>query len=381
LHDLLIIGGGPAGSSAAYQASRMGLSVLLIEKEAFPRYKPCGGAFSELCISALPNGLPSSIPSVEISKVVVCFAGQRAMRDKGRRLATLVDRGQFDHFLLEEARAAGAEIVTGCRAKAFLEHIDHVSVTVDGAVHKARFAAICTGALGRLDLPDVNRPRSDQGICLVTEIPYAKKEESGSSSKLANEAVHPRDAIEIHFGVANMGYGWVFPHKDHFSVGIGGLASELRQPRAVMSEFVRSNGFYGSPKVRGHGIPLGGPIRRFACKRWLLAGDAAGFVDPFTGEGIAYAVSSGRLAALAAAQALSGGELSGYERACLEQFGADLKAARLLARIMHRFPQKLFGAFLEHPNLIDQYLEIPATNLDYRGFLRKLLLRIPELMF
>ena len=122
------------------------------------------------------------------------------------------------------------------------------------------------------------------------ETPAAAKKEI-SADKYAT------GLIDLHYGVAKLGYGWVFPRKEMCSVGIGGIAHAIPYPRKVLTRFLRSNNLNGEYKFRGHTIPAGGIPRKIITSRVILSGDSAGFVDTFTGEGIAYAIRSGQLAA------------------------------------------------------------------------------------
>ena len=186
--------------------------------------------------------------------------------------------------------------------------------------------------------------------------------------------------MDIHFGVAHFGYGWVFPHAHGFAVGIGGLAREIGDIRGKMAGFLEDRGFPPDHPVKGHLIPLGGVGGRpVATARVALAGDAAGFVDPFLGEGIAYAIRSGQLAADGAAAALACGslQLAGYARACREEFGRDLRYALYLARLVHRWPGAFCTLLASRGEVVDAYFRVNSGLLSYARFLAWLLPRAP----
>jgi flavin-dependent dehydrogenase len=205
---------------------------------------------------------------------------------------------------------------------------------------------------------------------MVTEIP----EENGViDTRLGN-------ALEIHFGVARMGYGWIFPHDGYYSVGIGGMAKDLSNPRKIMIDFLRRNGFDGSHKLRGHLIPFGGTSRVIASSRVLLAGDSAGFVDSFTGEGIAYAIKSGQNAAQTVADKLEDDDLDlagSYQQRCKRDFGDDLKYSLIMAKIMHSWPEMFFRMLATRDDFLDKFLEVPAMKGTYKGLIRWLIPRMP----
>jgi flavin-dependent dehydrogenase len=179
-----------------------------------------------------------------------------------------------------------------------------------------------------------------------------------------------------------MGYGWVFPHGEYYSVGIGGLASSMGRPREIMLEFLRANGFDGRQRLRGHVIPVGGIRRTLGSGRVLLAGDAAAFMDSFTGEGIAYAIRSGQIAGEVISRALSQGGNSGlpgqYEAACNEEFGSNLRYSLLLARLMHRFPGVFFKMLAGNQEVIDNFAKVATAGWTYQRYLRWLVSRLPS---
>lgn len=359
-----MVGGGPAGSSAARAAAGLGLRVVLLEMARHPRYKACGGALSEQARFYLDFSLPQEVVDAEVCSLRVSFGRKSIVHDAGRRLSTMVTRSAFDHLLLEKAAEAGAEVLTGRRVRRVRE-ADGAAVADAGEELRGSFVLIAEGYRGRLmrsvrpDLPD------ERGFCLVAEV--------------AGRCQFP--GLDIQFGGADMGYGWIFPHRHFLSVGIGGLASRLADPKTALEVFLRSNNLSFSGRLHGHPIPLAGPSMKLVKGRMLLAGDAAGFVDPFTGEGIAYAIRSGQLAARTVAEALADGiSLDSYRHLCWSEFGSDLRFSLFMTRLMHRHPQRLFPLFIDHPELLERYLKIPGSQTGYRDFLTYLAWRLPGLL-
>jgi flavin-dependent dehydrogenase len=178
--------------------------------------------------------------------------------------------------------------------------------------------------------------------------------------------------------VVGGGYGWIFPHKTYYSVGIGGAARNFPHPKKSMLEFLEANGFSGEYKIHGHKIPWGGLKRKITGSRIILSGDAAGFVDAFSGEGLAYAISSGQFAAEVISGICLRGEnlkdLSKYEALCRAEFGTHLKYSLMFSRIMHRFPDRTFTIFTSSDKMIDKYLELVDFRINYKDYLRWCLL-------
>ncbi|HWR24833.1 MAG TPA: geranylgeranyl reductase family protein [Methanosarcina sp.] len=365
MYDVIIIGGGPSGASAGRRAGKLGLNTLLLEKEEFPRYKPCGGGVSEHAISYLDFELPPELIEWEVTGAKVIFKNQAIKSYKDHRLSVLVSRNEFDNFLLEKAKETGIEIHTGEKALCCREMPDCVEVDTSKGTYRAKFAIIAEGAQGLIKTCIRDQDAKDEyGICVVTEIPAEEKEIEERLGK----------TVELHFGVAGDGYGWIFPHKTYYSVGIGGVVRNFPHPRRSMLEFLRENGFSGDYKLHGHKIPWGGLKRKIRGSRILLSGDAAGFVDAFLGEGLAYAISSGQFAAeVIAGICLCGGnikDLSRYESLCQAEFGTHLKYSLLFSKVMHSFPDRTFKILTSNEKMINKYLDVVDFKINYKDYLR-----------
>jgi geranylgeranyl reductase family protein len=372
MFDLIVVGAGPAGSSAARLAAGLGLDTLLIEKEQFPRYKPCGGAVTEQALSYLGFDLPPDLWEATVFAARVYYGGKSIEARTDQPIACMVSRSAFDAYLLMRAREAGVAARMGERVTRISEKKEAVQVVTDQGTYEAAFVIVAEGAHGQLKHEVRRRDRKNEyGVCQVVEIP---REEASLD--------YPQDAIDIHFGIGGMGYGWVFPHGEYYSVGIGGLASSLRRPRETMAEFLRAGGFAGNYRTRGHAIPVGGIRRTLASRRMLLVGDAAGFLDSFTGEGIAYAIRSGQIAAEVIGRALSpGGDspvATDYETLCEEGFGSNLRYSLLLARLMHRFPGVFFRLLAGNQEVIDNFARVATAQWTYKRYLRWLIPRLPR---
>ncbi|WP_292371887.1 geranylgeranyl reductase family protein [Methanosarcina sp. UBA411] len=369
MYDLIIVGGGPSGASAGRTAGKRGLLTLLIEKENFPRYKPCGGALSSYGLSCLDFKIPESVIERNISKVRVHFRGRFVEGTKETDLAVLISRKIFDTFLLEKARETGIEVHTGEKVLDLIEKEDWVEVRTTDNTYLGRFVLISEGSGGTLKYRV--RPRdkkTEYGLGLVSEIPDK------------DETIRSRfpGTINVHFGIAQGGYGWIFPHAGYYSAGIVGTAQYLGHPKKVLLDFLEENGLSGDFPVRSHIIPKGGIKGKTLSSRLLLSGDAAGFVDAFTGEGISYAIRSGQLAAETVANlvmySLKLSSLKAYESACRQEFGSYLASSLKMEKIMHRFPEISFKLAVSNRDILDKYLDEVVVNRNYKDYIRWLLL-------
>jgi len=369
MYDLVIIGGGPSGASAGREAGKRGLSTLLLEKENFPRYKPCGGALSSYGLSCLDFELPETLIERNISKVKIQYRTQFVEASRGITLASLISREVFDLYLLEKARETGIEIHTGEKVLDCIEKEDCVEIKTTDNTYLASFVLIAEGSEGILKHKVREKDqRTDYSLALVTEIP--EKDE-----KIRKRFI---DALELHFGVAQGGYGWIFPHAGFYSVGITGIAKDLLHPKKVLQDFLRENGFPEEYRVHSHIIPLGGISRKIISSRLLLSGDAAGFVDAYSGEGLSYAIRSGQLAAEAVADTVMYDRkvksLKVYEANCKEEFGNYLASSLKLEKVMHHFPETSFKLAVSNREILDKYLDEAIINRNHKEYVRWLLL-------
>ncbi len=364
--DLIVAGGGPAGSAAARTAAMRGLDVLILEKSPFPRYKPCGGALSLKALSMLDGPLPPRVQERKITGARVHYRDLVAERHKGYEIAWLINRSAFDQHLLEKALLSGARAMTE-KALSFRDSGESVSVQTKDGIYKSRFLVVASGCQDSLKKKIAGpESRESMGLCLVSEI---EAEEERIVESLGS-------ALDIHFSVAG-GYGWIFPHRGYCSVGIGGLSSSLPHPRQAMRRFLRENGFPEASRLSGHLIPQGGNRRRVARGRVLLAGDAAGLVDPFTGEGIYYALASGMMAGEMVGDVPAAIVARSYESRIEKELGRDLRYALFFSRIMHSHPGIFLRTLAREEKVLERYLEVGAGRMSYRDFMLWLLPRLP----
>ena len=185
----------------------------------------------------------------------------------------------------------------------------------------------------------------------------------------------------MYYELFDYGYGWVFHHGTHYAVGIQMLKSVLRDPRETFRQFAAARGLdLDGVRLWGHFLPSGGAERQTVADRLLLAGDAAGYADPVHGEGIAYAIRSGQLAAETALAAAQRGDfsrrgLTQYAERCRWEFGEDLAAARRLFMLMNGRAGRAFRRIAGDPEVLDRFLQIAATESSYAEFLQWLLPR------
>lgn len=371
--DLAVVGGGPAGSSAALSAARQGMSVILFEKSPMPRMKPCGGAVSVQALGYLGFEIPRHLVEGECYGARVNFRTHVNAVTIKERIAILVSREHFDSYLLDQARVGGVQVqqakVTGITSDG-----DVLRILAAGGKVLCRAVIIAQGATGNL-IRMVRRgdARDEVGVCVEHRFPVSTPDRFSDLDRL----------IDIYFGVNRFGYGWVFHHGNYYSIGVGGLASIFPNPRDAFHRFCAQLGFESrSCTPHHHAIPCGGIRRKIIADRMVLVGDSAGFVDPFYGEGIAYAIRSGQLAAETICRALKAGDISApsladYPRRCEEEFGRNLRYSLYLSRLMHKFPGAFIRLLSAERSVLEKYLDVPMNRLDYHSYLMWLLARAP----
>ena len=374
--DFAVVGGGPAGASAARRLAEGGAETIVLERRQFPRPKPCGGGLSGRALGWLGMPLPPDLIDCEVYAGRAHFGPVTINARQDRRIAVTVTRSRFDHFLLEKAREAGAHVAWQEVRSIDVRPEGVVLTTPDGEV-AARCAIVCEGANRRLTHALRGREHPKEiGFCLEAEIPALAPDPYADL----------RDTIDIYFGTPSHGYGWLFHHGSYYSVGVGGLCHWFHSPLETFRRFLADRGLAdGGVRPRGHFLPCGGISRTVCGERLILAGDAAGWVDPFQGEGIGYAIRSGQLAAETALAAAARDDFSRrllavYKRRCDEEFGRDLRAARIVMHIVYWFPQILSWAPRSTERVLGEYLNVTAGDLSYREFVRWIAGRMPRFL-
>ena len=330
--DVGIVGAGPAGSSAAYRLARAGARVLLVDKAVFPRDKPCGGGVTLRAARLLPFSLE---PVVEdrIERVECrLHYGRHFERSARTPLALMTQRKRLDHFLLGKAAEAGADVRDGVK----VADVEAGGFTVDGEEIQARVVLGADGCNGASAKALGLGAEIVHGVALEANVPY---------SAVSRERFAGTMVLEI--GVVRGGYGWVFPKGDHVNVGVGGDESEGPRLREQLRRLCVEHGIDPAAAVetRGYRLPMRRPQSRLARGTAAVIGDAAGLVDPFSGDGMYEAFLSSQLVTEAVLDVLAGRTegLEPYEQAVARRI-TPLTAAGWGAKVaFERFPRTTFA--------------------------------------
>ncbi|RMF88066.1 MAG: geranylgeranyl reductase family protein [Nitrospinota bacterium] len=365
-YDVIVVGLGPGGASAAEALGRAGLRVLALERATLPRYKPCGGCLSLKIDRILSPDFHPLIEKVVYGGRLTFRFGQEVVARSPEPVAYMVMRDRFDAFLVERAAKTGVEIHTGEQVTAIQESADGVEVQTKQGTYQAAFLVGADGVQSVV--------ARTLGLGAKRRIALALE---GEIIPSAEEELLFDDLAYIDFGSVPYGYGWIFPKQSHLSVGVAGLKGYIRHPKPYYQELLAAEhlleGEIALEERHGYIIPVFSGTRPLTTRRTLVVGDAAGLVDPFLGEGIYYAIRSGQLAAQAIIQALQEPSLSlsTYEEALAAEIYPEFRAARKMALFIYHFP-RIGYAVLQDSSLIEGYFDVLRGRNTYQDFWERL---------
>jgi geranylgeranyl reductase family protein len=322
--DAVVVGAGPAGSATAIRLARAGARVLLADRARFPRDKPCGGGLTGRAVKELPVDVTPVVEDVVRTFEVRLDYRKRFERRSDAPLVLMTRRRRLDAFLVEQAAEAGAVFRDGVTVEGVTVGPDGATLQVGGQSVHGRFLVGADGVNGRIARDAGLGGGIIYGIALEGNGPLPARQQGVATVEL---------------GVVPGGYGWVFPKAGHANFGVGGWAAEGPRLREHLRRLCAQHGVdvAGLTDLQGRRLPIrrtssaaGGPV--------LLVGDAAGLVDPLSGDGIYEALLSARLAA----EAIVTGDVSRYESelaAALGRFAATSWKAKL---VLDRHPRAAF---------------------------------------
>lgn len=365
--DCIVVGAGPAGSTAAYHLAKAGRQVLLLEKAALPRYKPCSGAVSPDVAKGFDFDLTPAIDR-KLRRVRYTWQLGDAI-DAELQTAEpiwMVRREVFDQFLVKQAQRRGAEIKDATPVLGIDFQEDSWAVETADGILNARYIIAADGAAGPMAGWLGFKPHKlSQASILEVEMP---------------ESMTDICPMAFEFGLLKGGCLWNFPKRQRYSIGIGKfLGGDLKHSEALLAKYAEALGTGERPgKVYHHGLKLWDGNRPLHTHQALLAGEAAAIVDPLTAEGIRPAVFSGMRAAQAIEQALAGeaNALTNYTLAMHAEWGADMQWAQRIAAVFFRVPGIGYRMGIKRPTATQRLGELLAGEIRYGDIAQRVIKRM-----
>jgi geranylgeranyl diphosphate/geranylgeranyl-bacteriochlorophyllide a reductase len=332
--DVVVVGGGPSGATAATDLAKQGYSVMLLDRAG--RIKPCGGAVPPRLIKdyEIPDHL--IVAKVRSARIIAPSDKNVDMPVTGGGYVGMVDRADFDEWLRERAEKTGAVLRRGT-FETFERDSDGTAVIAykpadakDGALTKVRARAVigADGALSQVAKQAVPRAGRVPYVFAYHEIVKAPNAAAAlAAANVSKQAAYDGERCDVFYNgkLSPDFYAWIFPHGDTMSIGTGS-AHKGFSLRGAVADLRTLTGLEGAETIRKEGAPI--PMKPAKCwdngRDVLLAGDAAGVVAPASGEGIYYAMLGGRLAGEAVDQFLQTGDaraLAGARKKFMKEHG------------------------------------------------------------
>ncbi len=366
VYDVIVAGSGPAGATAAYKLAKAGHSVLILERDKLPRYKPCGGGLS-LKINRILDIDISDLIEATVNGAYFSYGhkeGTRLMSEQP--VAYMVMRDKFDSRLTYEAVKAGAALLTGKKVEGIADNKSGYDVFTNGETFSGRYVVGADGVNGAVR--KYIHPKSVRTIAASIEAEIE-----------VDQAVLDQHSNYVHidFGVIPYGYAWVFPKKGMLSVGIAGFKGVVKRPKEFFDTFINGHAALSGLNrfsCRGYPLPLFRNQQLLAKGGVLLTGDAGNLVDPFFGEGIYYAIRSAQLASAVISDSIRNGntDLSRYDKLLSNELYPEFRAAQKVSQFVYACPRVWYDILTERPELAEMYFNVLRGKSRYELFMKDL---------
>lgn len=360
-YDVIVVGAGPSGSLASYLLAERGYQVMILEKDFFPRYKPCGGGLTYRALDLIPFSIEEVIEAKVFNFQFSHRFKHQFTKQCTEPLVICTMRDKFDEFMVKKAVEKGVEFRQGMKVSGFTETFDRVLVHTEDSEFSASFVVGADGVNSITARAFQLTEGIKKGIGIESEVRVSPEQWKRFS-----------ETVCLDWGTFVEGYAWVFPKNGHLSIGVGGPVHLAKHLKNYYLRFMESleMGEIELLSFRTYPIPFRTGFGRVQASRVMVTGDAAGLTDPMTGEGIYYALKSGRIAASVIMEFLEGITSHPYNyRHRLDN--------EIISELLAAFP--LLRVFNAAPGIIHHQMKI-RTRL-WRGFCKVLHGKVTYLEF
>lgn len=360
MYDVIIIGGGPAGSTLARRLSTQGYKALLIEKYTMPRYKACGGGITARCYKMLDLDISDYVEDTTY-KIAFKFPNNKSVvLETEKPIIYQVDRTKFDKYLIDKANESGCEIHDGETVFDFYNNDKEVVVMTDKGEYETRILVGADGINSTVAYK-ANLLNGKKGIALESEI-YV---DNSDIERLNGEVV-------VDFNAIKYGYGWVFPKKDRLSIGVGTFLNKASEIKKSLSKMIDENvvGNIEERKIYGHQLSFpDGRNGTFNTDKIMLIGDATRLADPFTGEGIYNALLTANISFDVIKKHFNGKcELDEYTFRLNREVVPDVGWAYRLAQFTYNNMDFIEKSVKFFPNVLAYFIDIMMGDNNYINY-------------
>jgi geranylgeranyl reductase family protein len=379
--DVIVVGAGAAGASAALHLARAGRSVLVIDQARFPRAKPCGGGMAASVQAWFPCDLTPVVEAV-IDRVRFTWdLGDPVVAElPGAAPFWIVRRSRLDAFLLAQATAAGAGFLGGATVEAVRRHGDRWRVTLAAGADEFRGGG--SPEAPGLVIADGSGSRLVDGLGLG---PRRPRFATTVSVELEGEVADPATA-HFGFGLVPQGFCWAFPRQGGYSIGLGSFIGRPADPSvaraeadSVLARLLPSLGFAADAGQRTTArLRIWDGHHPLHAEGVVVAGDAASLCDPFLAEGLRPALLSGCRAASAMDLWLAGdaAALGHYSEGMRREWGESMAWGRRIASVFYRVPRVGYQLGIKRPTAPQRIAQILSGEMGYGDIAQRAIRRL-----
>ena len=358
--DVVIIGGGPAGLSAGFAFIKAGVSVAIIEKDAYPRDKTCAGILTQKALSFLNEKIPSLNTEQFFStkQLTLFFKNEQTIPIPVKNPFTLVDRKQFDFALSNICKESGVHVLEAKKI-ATIKLSENVLYLSDGQVITYDFLVAADGVHSTIR-KYLGLQRVPRAFCIQDSI----------ERQFCPDSLADLQELQLYFGNMALGYSWVVPNNEYIVIGTGTYVNNFDWSQLQQKHNELCSKFFPSSisKRRGAHVPIGGLISQtdYSNENIIFIGDAAGLANPLTGEGIYHALLSGFLASQAYIN--NPAKLKTTYLNLLQTTTNNLKEEKRLLSAYYDMLENVFFQFKDYPEYLANICD-EVVSLEQRSYL------------